>query len=346
MLRKSKMRAAVYYKNSDVRVEEVQRPKPGPGEFVFKVMASGICGSDVMEWYRIMKAPRVLGHEATGEIVEVGEDCEYEKGQRVFVSHHVPCEECEYCKSGRETACHTLHTTNFDPGGFAEYVRVPKINIEKHGIYVLPDDMTYEQGTLIEPLACVVRGQRIADIKDGDTVLVLGSGIAGLLHVKLAKYKDAKVIATDISDWRLEKATEFGADGVINALSYTTEKLKELNGGNLADKVILCTGAMPAVRQAIESVGPGGVIEFFAVPKPGEDISIPVNDFWRDEVAVVTSYGAAPRDLKESLDLISSKKITVDDMITNVLPLEKVQEGFNLVAGAQDSIKVILKPND
>jgi L-iditol 2-dehydrogenase len=239
-----------------------------------------------------------------------------------------------------------LHTTNFDPGGFAEYIRVPKINIEKHGIYVLPEQMTYEQGTLIEPLACVVRGQRIADVKSGDTVLILGSGIAGLLHVKLAKAKGAKVIATDVSDWRLDKAKEFGADGVINATSYTTDKLKELNQGKLADKIILCTGAMSAVKQALKSVGPGGVIEFFAVPKPGEDVNIPVNDFWRDEVSVVTSYGAAPRDLKESLELLAAKKVNVDDMITHILPMEKAQEGFNLVANAQDSIKVIIKPND
>jgi L-iditol 2-dehydrogenase len=335
------MRAAVYYKNDDVRVEELLKPKPGPGEFVFNVKASGICGSDVMEWYRIKKAPRVLGHEAVGEIVEVGEGCPYQKGERVFVSHHVPCEECDYCRSGRETACETLHTTNFDPGGFAEYVRVPKINIDKHGVYPLPESMSYEEGTMIEPLACVVRGQRIAGVKKNDTVLVLGSGIAGLLHVKLAKSKGAKVIATDVSDWRLQKAKEFGAD-TINAMNYTTDELRKINDCKLADKVILCTGAMPAVKQALESVGPGGVIEFFAVPKPGVPVEIPVNDFWRGEVAVMTSYGAAPGDLKESLDLIATKKINVADMITHVLPLEEAQRGFRLVAEAGESIKVIL----
>ncbi len=338
------MRAAVYYRNDDVRIEELPKPKAEPGEFVFKVKASGICGSDVMEWYRIKKAPRVLGHEATGEIVEVGAGCKFRAGQRVFVSHHVPCGECIYCKSGRETACETLHTTNFDPGGFAEYVRVPKINIDKDGVYVLPDSMSYEEGTLIEPLACVVRGQRMARVGKGQTVLVLGSGIAGLLHVKLAKSKGAKVIATDVSDWRLRKAKEFGADAVMNAMSYTTDMLKEANNGRLADVVILCTGAVPAVKQAIESVDRGGAVLFFAVPKPGVPVEIPVNDFWRNEVAVMTSYGAAPCDLKESLELIKTKKIKVSDMITHVLPLEKAQEGFKLVAEAKESIKVILKP--
>jgi L-iditol 2-dehydrogenase len=189
-----------------------------------------------------------------------------------------------------------------------------------------------------------VRGQRIAGVKKGGTVLILGSGIAGLLHVKLAKSKGARVIATDVNDWRLEKAKEFGADGTINAMLYTTEKLKELNDGKLADKVILCTGAVPAVKQALESVGPGGVVEFFAVPKPGVEVDIPINDFWRDEVSVVTSYGAAPRDLKEALGMIKNKEVEVEDMITHVLPLEKAQEGFKLVAEAKESIKVILKP--
>jgi len=338
------MRAAMYYRNDDVRIEEMPKPKIGPGEFLFKVRASGICGSDVMEWYRIKKAPRILGHEATGEIAEVGEGCPYTVGQRVFVSHHVPCGECRYCKEGRETACETLHTTNFDPGGFAEYVRVPKINVEK-GVYVLPDDMSYEEGTFIEPLACVVRGQRTARIEKGHTVLILGSGIAGLLHVKLAKSKGARVIATDVNDWRLEKAGEFGADALMNAKSYTTEKLKELNDGRLADRVILCTGAVPAVKQALESVDRGGMILFFAVPKPGVDVMIPINDFWRNEVSVITSYGAAPRDLKQALELIENKTISVDDMITHVLPLEKVQEGFKLVAEAGESLKVILEPS-
>ncbi len=338
------MRAAVYYRNDDVRIEEIPKPKPGPGEFVFKVKASGICGSDVMEWYRIKKAPRVLGHEATGEIVEVSPGCTYKLGQRVFVSHHVPCGECRYCKEGRETACEMLHTTNFDPGGFAEYVRVPKINVDKEGVYLLPDSVSYEEGTMIEPLACVVRGQRMVGVKKGDTVMVFGSGIAGLLHVKLAKSKGAKVITTDVSDWRLTKAKEFGADTTINATSYTTNKLKEANDGRLADKVILCTGAVPAVKQALESVDRGGIILFFAVPKPGVPVEIPANDFWRDEIAVMTSYGAAPHDLREALELIKTKKIKVSDMITHILPLDKAQEGFKLVAGAQESIKVVLKP--
>ena len=142
-------------------------PEIGEDEALLKVMASGICGSDVIEWYRVPKAPRVLGHEATGVIDKVGSKVTSLKvGDRVFVSHHVPCNQCRYCQRGHHTACHTLHTTNYYPGGFAQYIRVPKINVD-FGVYKLPDDMSFEEGTFIEPLACVSRGQRLARLAKG-----------------------------------------------------------------------------------------------------------------------------------------------------------------------------------
>jgi L-iditol 2-dehydrogenase len=186
------MLAAFYYNNHDVRLEELPAPSAGEEEVVLKVMASGICGSDVIEWYRVPKAPRVLGHEATGVLSQVGGKVQdYKVGDRVFVSHHVPCFSCRHCQRGNHTACHTLHTTNYYPGGFAQYVLVPKINVQ-HGIYKLPDAMTFEEGTFIEPLACVSRGQRLSGLKNSDSILINGSGISGILHVQLAKYKGVK----------------------------------------------------------------------------------------------------------------------------------------------------------
>jgi L-iditol 2-dehydrogenase len=173
------MRVAMYYNNRDVRLEEIPTPKIGAGEVLVKVIASGICGSDVMEWYRIRKAPLVLGHEIAGDIVETGEGVyQYTIGDRVFVSHHIPCNTCHYCQRGYHTACETLHTTNYDPGGFAEYIRVPRLNVDR-GIFLLPDEMSYEEGVFIEPLACVVRGQRVADLQPGQSVLILGAASQG-----------------------------------------------------------------------------------------------------------------------------------------------------------------------
>ncbi len=339
------MRVAVYYNNNDVRLEEMPKPEIGPGEILVKVMACGICGSDVMEWYRIKKAPRVLGHEATGVIVEVGDGVEkYKVGDRVFVSHHVPCNECKYCKSGHHTACETLHTTNFDPGGFSEYVRVPKINVEK-GVFLLPDHVSFEEGTLIEPVACAIRGQRIAQVDKDQTVLVLGSGPAGLLHIQLAKLKGVKrVIATDINDYRLKAAKKFGADYVINAKQDVPSIVREVNEDRLADRVIICTGALPAVYQAWKSIDRGGIILFFAVPPPDVEVKIPITDFWRNEITVTTSYGASPGDLSEALELISEGKLNTRDMITHKFGLAEAGLGFKMVAEAKECIKVIIEP--
>lgn len=339
------MRVAMYYNNKDVRLEEIPTPRIGPGELLLKVIASGVCGSDVLEWYRIKKAPLVLGHEIAGEIVEVGGNVEgFKVGDRVFVSHHVPCNKCHYCLGGHHTACETLHATNFDPGGFSEYIRVPRMNVER-GTYLLPDGLSFEDATFIEPLACVIRGQRLARIEPQHTLLVLGSGVAGLLHIQLAKaHGGSRVVATDISEYRLEAARKFGADVVINARDYVPSALKKVNEGRLADRVTVCTGAYSAVAQAFESVDRGGTILFFAVPPPDENVSVPLADFWRNEITLMTSYGAGPDDLAESLKLLSSNKINVHEMITHRLGLAKVSLGFQLVANAAESLKVIIEP--
>jgi len=339
------MRVAMYYNNRDVRPEEMPTPKIGSGELLVKVLAAGICGSDVLEWYRLKTAPRVLGHEIAGDIVQVGDGGgQYREGDRVFVSHHVPCNTCKYCLAGHHTACETLHKTNFDPGGFSEYLRVPPINVA-YGVLVLPDTMSYEEGTFIEPLGCVLRGQRLVGISRGQTVLVLGSGVAGLLHVQAAKIQGAgRVFATDIVEYRLKAAEWFGADSVINAKDDVPSRVKELNDGYLADLVIVCTGAQPAMSQALHSVNRGGTVLFFAVPPAGVEVPIDFASLWRNEIRLQTSYGAAPQDLRMALDLLEEKKINVRDMITHRFPLAEAGKGFRIVAEAKESLKVIIEP--
>ncbi len=340
------MLVAVYHNNKDIRIKEVPKPEIGPEEILLKVMASGICGTDVVEWYRLPKAPRVLGHEAAGIIAETGKKVtEYRVGDRVFVSHHVPCNKCHYCLKDSHTACETLHTTNYIPGGLSQYIRVPKINVET-GIYKLPLNMSYEEGTFIEPLGCVVRGQRHADIQKGDKLLIIGSGVSGILHIQLAKIKGAqKIVAADINQHRLELARKFGADNTIDARGELAQELKKANDGKAADKIIVCTGAKKAALTALKCVERGGTILFFAVPDPKTKIPIPITEFWRNEITIKTSYGAAPRDLEESLEILTQKKINVTDMITHRLRIEEVAEGFKLVAEAGESLKVIIEPN-
>jgi L-iditol 2-dehydrogenase len=340
-----KMRAAVYYRNNDIRVEERPKPRIGPGELLVRIIASGVCGSDVMEWYRIKKAPLVLGHEIAGEIVEVGDGVQkYKLGDRVFVSHHVPCNMCRWCLAGHHTACDTLLSTNFDPGGFCEFVRVPAINVEK-GTYVLPDEISYDEGTFVEPLGCVARGQRTAQLKPGQGVLVIGSGISGVLHIALSRAMCAgKIVATDISDYRLDAAKRFGADVALRADEDIPAGFRKANWGRLADLVIVCTAAKSAIAQAFKCVDRGGTILFFAPTEPGVEIPFPFFEFWRNGTTVVPTYGAAPLDIITAIDLIASRRIPVKDMITHRLPLKDAALGFRLVAEAGESVKVIIEP--
>ncbi|MBW2039490.1 MAG: zinc-dependent dehydrogenase [Deltaproteobacteria bacterium] len=336
----------MYYNNTDVRLEEMPTPQIGPGELLVKVMASGICGSDVMEWYRIKRAPLVLGHEITGEIVEVGEGVErYKVGDRVFVSHHVPCNTCRYCLNGHHTVCETLRNTNYDPGGFAEYLRVPQINVDR-GVFLLPDEVSFEDGAFIEPLACVVRGQRLARLHPGQTVLVLGSGISGLLHVALARASGAgRIVATDINEYRLDAAQRFGADVVIHAEEDVPACLRQANQDRLADPVIVCTGALPALIQALQSVDRGGTVLFFAPKEPGVDLPVPFNDFWRNGITLMPSYAGSPLDITVAIELIRARRVPVHEMITHRLGLAETGLGFQLVAEARESIKVIIEPH-
>ncbi len=340
------MLIAVYYNNMDVRIEEIPKPEIGPDEILLKVMATGICGSDVLEWYRLPKAPRVLGHEATGIIDKIGKKVtKYNVGDRVFVSHHVPCNQCCYCMKDSHTACETLHNTNYFPGGFSQYIRVPKINLE-NGVYRLPSNISFEEGTFIEPLACAIRGQRLTEVNKCDSVLIIGSGMAGILHIQLSKINSArKIFATDINLDRLELAKKFGADYVINAREKLPKELKKLNDGKGVDKVIVCTGAEKASLNALDCVDRGGTILFFAVPDPTIRIPLPITDFWRNETTIKTSYGAAPKDLEEALKIISRKEINVSEMITHRLDIREAAKGFKLVAEAGKSLKVILEPN-
>ena len=336
------MKVSVWYNNEDIRIEEVPKPKPGHKEMLIKINSCGICGSDIVEWYRLPRAPLVQGHEIGAEVVEVGKSVtKYKPGDRVFVAPKVPCMKCEYCKSGHYPVCSNVSERL--PGGFAEYVLVPQ-SLIANGTYRLPDNITYDQSTFIEPLACVVRAQQLAAVQENQTVMVMGSGMSGLLHVKLSKSKNCRVIATDVNPKRLEFAERIGADFIINAAENVPEQLVTKNK-KLADAVILCTSAIDAVDQAWKCVDKGGVIVFFAVPHPDKKVSIPINDFWTRETRIMTSYYCGPPDIDAAISLMKSETIKIDDMITQLLPLEDIAEGFRMVMEGKESLKVIIKPH-
>jgi len=342
------LRVAMYYNNRDVRLEEMPVPTIGPGEMLMRIDASGICGSDVLEWYRIQKAPLVLGHEVAGTVAELGGGGNrYRIGDRIAASHHVPCFTCPYCMSGHETVCDTLRTTNFYPGGFAQYLRLPAINVDR-GIYHLPEGVDFEEGTFAEPLACVLRGQRVARFEPGVSVLILGAGISGLLHIALARATGAgRIVATDTNEYRRKAALCFGADAAFDATDDIVSRFREINGGLLAERVVVCTGAMPAMGQALACVDRGGTVLLFASTRPDEVFPLNIErTFWRTDITLTTSYAGSPADHVRALELIRSKAIPVTEMITHRFPLAETQKGFGLVAEARESIKVIIRPQE
>ncbi|MGD9054767.1 MAG: alcohol dehydrogenase catalytic domain-containing protein [Desulfobacterales bacterium] len=336
------MKVSVWYNNEDMRIEEVPRPKPGDKEMLIKIISCGICGSDIVEWYRLPRAPLVQGHEIGAEVVEVGRSVStYRSGDRVFVAPKVPCKQCTYCKNGQYPVC-----SNVDerlPGGFAEYVLVPEALVE-NGTYRLPDRISYDQSTFIEPLACVVRAQQLAGVRKNQTIMVMGSGMSGLLHIKLAKTKHCRVIATDINPKKLEFAGKMGADITLDAAEDVPGHLVTENTRK-ADVVFLCTSAMTAVDQAWNCVAKGGVIVFFAVPHPDKKVTIPINYFWTRETRIITSYYCGPPDIEAAINLIETQTIEVDDLITGQLPLQSIAEGFRMVMEGRETLKVIIKPH-
>ncbi len=350
------MKAAVYYSNRDIRIEEVEDLSVGQGEIKVRIMACGVCGSDVMEWYRMKRAGRpggtgAFGHECTGIIAEVGSDVDlgWSVGDRVVVTHHVPCNTCNACIRGHTTACDTLQRTRFKNGfgAFAEYVVLPEINVDR-GILRLPESVSFDAGTFVEPLGSVLRGQQWAPTSDGRSVLIIGAGITGLLHLQAARENGAGFIAvSNPSPERLEIARKFGADATIPAMDDVPGRFKELNGGLGADTVIMTAPVPVAVKQSLEAVGPGGTILFFAPTPPEIQSEMNLWNLWQKEVTITHSYGADLHNLSTALKWILYKRIEVSDMITHVFPLQKTVEGFLLTARHRDgSLKVIIHPQE
>ena len=366
------MKVARWHHNNDIRIEDDPAPVPGEYEALVKVISCGICGSDVVEWYRLPRAPLVPGHEMGAEVIEVGGSVKKIKpGDRVFIAPKAPCMECFHCKTGRYPAC--CETTERLPGGFSEYVLVPRSLIE-HGTYLLPDAISFDQSVFIEPLACVTRAWRLAgaricssadlmscharpsdagspefgsfDVGPSDirSVLIIGCGVSGLTHIKLAKTKNIPSFAVDIDRDRLKKAIEFGAEQAFDARQDVSKRLIEKNGKK-ADLVILCASAVSAVEQAWECVETGGAIVFFTVPEPDQPVTIPINSLWTSEVAILTSYYCGPPDIIEAMRLIETQTINVDEMITHTLPLSETADGFHRVVEGGSALKVIIKPN-
>ncbi len=320
-------------------LEERPDPVAGPGELVVRVRACGLCGSDLMAWYQDPRAPVVLGHEPAGEVVDAGPGAPVAVGERVFVHHHVPCMTCALCRAGRHTLCDTFRRTRIDPGGLAELIRVPAENA-RLDVLVLPDRMSDADATLIEPLGCVLRGQRWAGVGPGSRVAVVGAGAMGLLEIAAALAAGAqRVVAVEPRADRRELARRAGAVAIATGDPGEVEEAL----GALADQVFVCTSHADAIAGALHLAGPAGVVQLFAPPRPGTPVALDLGAVFFREVSIQSTYSAGPLDTRDALALLAAGSIATGDLISHRLPLDEVEEAFRL-ARSGEATKVVVEP--
>ena len=340
------MKAASVVRPSIVQIEDRPIPKIGPSDVLVKMRACGVCGTDIEKVRGLHITPPMLGHEVVGEIAEIGEQVKgFEVGERVFVHHHVPCYVCHYCRRGDYTVCNSFVQTTIEPCGFAEYFRVPRTNVERGAILKLPSNISYEEGALIEPTACCIRGLSKSRIRPGDDFVVIGCGPMGLTHIRLLTIFGAgRIFGTDVVGFRLEAAKKLGASAVLNPRSEdVVEQVREQTSGRGADGVIVSVGAPEAILQAIDLVRKGGMVVLFGAPSRGAMLSYDVSKIFLKEISLIPSYSTSELETNVALELMASGRLGLSSIITHTFRLEDTAEAIRCAAEAKASLKVIVK---
>jgi L-iditol 2-dehydrogenase len=337
------MRVARIYDFLDVRIEEEQIPRIGVGEALVRTNVCGICSGDVVPWYIRKKAPLVFGHEPAGEVVEIGSGVSSVRlGDRVFAHHHAPCGCCRSCARGEFVQCETWRASKIDPGGMAEYFRVPAVNLTD--TLVLPDTVSDEAGALVEPLACVVKSLRRAGGINGTSVLIIGLGVMGQMHVLLARAQGARrIIGVDLVPQRCTRALQLGADDVIEASSEDwTEQLLALTQGEGAEVVIVGPATVAALKQGLHSAARGATIVQFMGTEPGSSLPLPTFDYYFRELRLVPSYSCGPIETRLALDYIAAGVVTPEHVVTHRFPLDEADLAYRTAATDRGSIKTLV----
>lgn len=340
----NKMKVAMYYSQKDIRIENTPKPKIGPDEILVEMKACGICGSDLMEWYLRNRTPLVLGHEPTGIVAEAGGQVKgFEVGDRVFVHHHVACLVCHYCIHGDYTMCEEFGRTHIQPGGFSQYFRVPAPNLTRDTLKIA-DNLSFEEATLIEPIACCIRALRKCNIQIGDTVAIIGAGPSGIVHAMLSRYFGAgQVIVSDLIDYRLKAAKGLGSDLTVNPQEESlAEKVREVTDGRGADLVIVTAPNLKALADGIKVCRRGGTLCLFAPLQPEEQTRISPYRLFFSEITLIPSYSTSHVETRMALKMLGSEKLHVRKLITHVFPLTRVMDAFKTAAEGKECLKVVV----
>ncbi|MGI0064326.1 MAG: zinc-dependent dehydrogenase [Nitrosopumilaceae archaeon] len=340
------MKAAFVKDSSRVVVEDVEKPILGTGDVLVKMHACGICGSDLEKVFGKYSQPSTrLGHEPSGTIEKVGENVtDFKKGDRVFVHHHVPCYSCHFCLHGNETMCEKYSETNLSPCGLAEEFIVPQWNVNHGGILKIPDSMSFEEAAMIEPLACCIRAWDKFSYQKGDSTAIFGVGATGMMHVMLSiVHEFDKIFCIDINEFRLEFAKKFNITDVIkSSVPNLKQKILDQTDNRGVDVVIVATGSLQALSNAIDLVRKGGTVVMFGVPSKDAMINLNMSIIYSKEIRMISSYAASDSDTKAALELIQSSKIDVKKLITHRYNIKDSPKAFEHAHHGVDSMKIII----
>jgi len=345
------MKAAVLENLEKMVVKEVTTPQIGQGEILVRVRSCAVCGSDIRIYHRgnpRVKPPQIIGHEIAGEIVEVGSGVKkFKVGDRVALGADVPCGTCRFCRNGLGNNCPINYAIGYQfQGGFAEYIPLNELTVKYGPLHKIPGDLSFDEASLAEPLACCINGYELANLKLGDTVVVIGAGPVGLMLVELAKIMGAdKVILSQRSRERLKLAQRFSADVLISSSEENfVERVMEETGGEGADVVMVACANPSAQEEALKVVGHRGRVNFFGGLPPGSSkISIDSNLIHYKECFVLGSHGSVPRQHKLALNLLAEGRIKGKDFITHHFALDDIKEAFEVAEGHR-GLKVIVNP--
>jgi len=344
------VKALVYHGPRDVRLEEVERPRPGPGEVLVRVKAALTCGTDLKAYRRghpLMREGVIMGHEFSGIVEEIGQGVStFRRGDRIACTNSAPCLFCRYCMLGRHNLCERLteEALGFSRnGGYAEYVTVPE-RVLRLNAFHLPENTAFEEAAFLEPLSCAVHGQRMLGLSLGEAVLILGAGPVGLMHVQLCRLRGANpIIVADPHEEKLELARRLGADHTIDlAKEGLRERLEEVTNGRGVSAVIEAVGKVQAWEQAAEVVAKGGRVLLFGGCPRGTKASFDTYRIHYEEVALLGSFHYSPGDAKAAFELIVGGRVNLRPLISRSVGFEGLLSYFLEQGGG--SIKVALTP--
>ena len=342
------MKAFLFYAPGDIRYGETARPKAGPGEVLVEIKAALTCGTDLKTYRRghpvlIKETPSVFGHEWAGIVAELGDGVEgFELGPRVVAPNSAPCGRCYYCQRERPSLCEDLQLLN---GAYAEYISVPARIVQKNLLHI-PENVTFRQAPVIEPLACALHGLERCNVQLGDTVCIIGHGPIGLMLTRLAKLKGARVIVVGRNPFKLEKAQQFGADEVVDITTVAdpVDAVRSLTQeGRGVDVAIEAVGLPETWEQAIDVTRPGGLVNLFGGCKSGTRFSVDTRRPHYDELAIIGVFHHTPRHVRTALSLVASGQIDADALIPHEMPLQRLEEAFQLMISGE-TLKVAIIP--